>query len=98
LSFNKPLSPNRRFTGSVPNLGGTGGLDLRREAYGWIRWNEVSSCEVVGGEKALKSSGFISKSGIAENSLKILFLFNFQQKYLRTYANSIGQVKIVRFV
>jgi len=72
-SFNKPLSPNRRFTGSVPNLGGTGGLDLRREAYGWIRWNEVSSCKVVGGEKALKSSEFISISGIAEKSLKILF-------------------------
>jgi len=84
LSFNKPLSPNRRFTGSVPNLGGTGGLDLRREAYGWIRWNEVSSCEVDGGENALKSSGFISKSGMAENSLKILFLFNFKQDISKT--------------
>ena len=52
---------------------------MRREAYGWIRWNDVSSCEVVGGENALKSSGFISISGIAENSLEILFLFNFKQ-------------------
>jgi hypothetical protein len=59
-------------------------LDLRREAYGWIRWNEVSSCEVVGGENALKSSGFISISGMAENSLEILFLFNFKTRHLKT--------------
>jgi hypothetical protein len=47
LSRNR-FSLNRRFKGSVPNLGGTGGLVLRREAYGWIRWNDVYSCEVVG--------------------------------------------------
>jgi hypothetical protein len=97
LSFNKPLSPNRRFTGSVPNLGGTGGLDLRREAYGWIRWNEVSSCEVVGGENALKSSGFISISGMAENSLKILFLFNFKQD-ISKLCEQHRFCQIVRFV
>jgi hypothetical protein len=97
LSFNKPLSPNRRFTGSVPNLGGTGGLDLRREAYGWIRWNDVSSCEVVGGENALKSSGFISISGIAENSLKILFLFDSKQDILKL-CEQHRFYQIVRFV
>jgi hypothetical protein len=49
----------------------------KEKVDGWIRWNEVSSCEVVGGEKALKSSGFISISGIAENDLKILFFVSF---------------------
>jgi hypothetical protein len=72
-------------------------LDLRREAYGWIRWNNVSSCEVVGGENALKSSGFISISGIAENSLKILFLFDSKQDILKL-CEQHRFYQIVRFV
>jgi hypothetical protein len=63
---------------------------LRREAYGWIRWNDVSSCEVVGREKALKSNGFISMSGIAENKLEFLFFL------LNSKQNKSGLVRIAR--
>jgi hypothetical protein len=52
---------------------------------------------VVGGENALKSSEFISISGMAENGLRILFLFDSKQDILKL-CEQHRFYQIVRFV